>query len=74
MSVLSPRQMQVLRLVATGHRTKAIAHRLGLPIRTVEDCRRRTMQWLGAKTSAHAVYLATQRGLLDAPSDLAVLQ
>jgi DNA-binding NarL/FixJ family response regulator len=44
---LTPRQVEVLRLVADGHRTSAIAARLKLSVKTVESHRSEIMRRLG---------------------------
>lgn len=61
---LTPREMDVLRLLAAGGSSKSIARDLGIEYSTV--CNHRThVHWkLKAKTSAHAVSIAYQRGIL----------
>jgi len=61
---LSPRERQVLVLVADGLVTKTIAFELGLSIRTIEVHRERAIRRLGVRTMIEAVRLLT----LAAPS------
>lgn len=58
---LSPRQLQVLPLVAEGCTTKAIAETLHISPRTVEFHRYRLMKSLGLRTIAELVRYAIQR-------------
>ena len=62
---LSPREQQVLRLVALGHTSAEIAGQLGLSDKTVETYRYRGMEKLGLKTRATLVRFALKRGLLE---------
>ena len=56
---LSPRERQVLLLVAEGDTTKGIAFELGLSVRTIEVHRERAVRRLGVRTMAEAVRLIT---------------
>lgn len=56
---LSPRERQVLLLVADGIMTKAIAFELGLSARTIEVHRERAIRRLGVRTMVEAVRLLT---------------
>ncbi len=56
---LSPRERQVLLLVADGTTTKAIAFDLDLSIRTIEVHRERAIRRLGVRTMVEAVRLLT---------------
>ena len=62
---LSPREQQVLRLVALGHTGAEIAEQLSLSVKTVETYRYRGMEKLGLQTRATLVRFALKRGLLD---------
>jgi DNA-binding NarL/FixJ family response regulator len=62
-STLSPREREVLRLIALGHTNAAIATFLGVSLRTVEAHRGRIYQKLGLRTRAELVRHATQIGL-----------
>ena len=61
-SVLTKRQMEILRLIADGHSTKAIAERLGLSTKTVEFHRYEIENRLQVKGTALMVRTAIQNG------------
>jgi DNA-binding NarL/FixJ family response regulator len=61
---LTPRQLDVLQLVAQGHTTRDIAHRLGISITTVETHRNKMMQRLGIHDIAGLVRYAVRVGLV----------
>jgi DNA-binding CsgD family transcriptional regulator len=54
----------VLASLADGLSTKAIARRLGLAVKTVENHKSRVFDKLGVNTQAHAVSLAIGQGLV----------
>lgn len=60
---LTPRQRDVLRLVADGKRMKEIAAILGLSTRTVETHKYEMMQALGVGSTAELVKYAIKHGL-----------
>jgi len=60
---LSPRQLQILREVAAGYRTKQIAHRLSLSEKTVKMHRGILFERLGTTNVAEAVRIAVEAGL-----------
>jgi DNA-binding NarL/FixJ family response regulator len=62
---LTPRELQVLRLVARGNPNKAIGRELGLSEGTVKTYLRRLRQRLGARDRTHAVIHALALGLVD---------
>jgi two-component system response regulator NreC len=62
---LSPREVEVLRLIALGHTNSEIAASLFLSVRTVESHRAHIQQKVGLVTRAELVGYARQRGLLD---------
>jgi two-component system, NarL family, response regulator NreC len=62
---LSPREIEVLRLIALGHTNTEIAKSLFLSVRTVESHRSRIQHKVGVTTRAELVGYARQRGLLD---------
>jgi two-component system, NarL family, response regulator NreC len=62
---LSPREVEVLRLIALGHTNSEIAASLFLSVRTVESHRAHIQQKVGLTTRAELVGYARQRGLLD---------
>ncbi len=62
---LSPREAEVLQLIAFGHTSVEIARMLKLSPRTVETHRARIHQKLGLRTRAELVRYALARGLLS---------
>ena len=58
LEMLSEREVQVLRLLASGYLNKQIASELGVGLRTVETYRNRVMQKIGATCFADAVAFA----------------
>jgi DNA-binding NarL/FixJ family response regulator len=67
-SELTPRQREVLRLIAEGETTKAMAHRLGISVKTVEAHRAQLMDRLQIYDVAGLVRHAIRNGLVS--SDL----
>lgn len=61
---LSPRERQVLELVAGGHSTRAIAEQLGLGVRTVETHRVHVLRKLKLKGAVDVVRFAARVGLV----------
>ncbi|HEX3050515.1 MAG TPA: response regulator transcription factor [Aggregatilineaceae bacterium] len=64
-SVLSAREVDVLRLVALGYTNSEIADQLSISVKTVETYRARGMEKLGLSTRAQLVRDALARGILD---------
>jgi len=64
---LTPRQREVLRLIAAGRTMKEIAAELGLSARTVETHKYQAMQTLGVTTTAELIRHALEYGLTEAP-------
>ncbi len=62
---LTPRERQVLQLVAEGKTTKEIATILGVSIKTSETHRTRVMNKLGIHTAAGLVRYAIREGLVN---------
>lgn len=62
---LTPRQREVLQLIAEGHSTKEIAHRLGVSVKTIETHRAQLMDRLGIHDVAGLVRYAVRSGLVD---------
>lgn len=60
---LTPRQTEIVGLLAQGLLAKEIAHRLGLSRRTVEFHKYQAMERLGAESSAELVAYALKNGL-----------
>ena len=65
LSKLSPRQLQVLRLVAEGHTTPGIAEQLDLSVKTVETHRGEIMKRLGIHDVVGLVRYAMRVGLIS---------
>jgi DNA-binding NarL/FixJ family response regulator len=62
---LSPREQQVLQLLAGGLSKKAISDKLGISIRTVEAHRTSVMAKLNIHTIAGLVHFAVRTGVID---------
>lgn len=67
---LTPRQVDVLELMAEGHSNKAIARLLDLTIGTVKAHVKQILFKLGAQSRMHAVSVAMQRGLVSGVAPL----
>jgi DNA-binding NarL/FixJ family response regulator len=63
--VLTPRQSEVLLLVANGHSTKEIAHLLKVNVKTVETHRTQLMERLAINDIAGLVRYAIRIGLIE---------
>ena len=62
---LSAREMDVLRLIATGNSNKQIADKLSIGETTVKSHITNILSKLGANDRAHAVTIGLQRGIID---------
>jgi DNA-binding NarL/FixJ family response regulator len=62
---LTPREIDVLRLVARGNGNKAIAAQLSLTEETVKSHIRSILAKLGANDRTHAVAIGLKRGIID---------
>jgi DNA-binding NarL/FixJ family response regulator len=62
---LSPREMDVLRLIAAGNANKEIAGRLGIAEETVKSHITNILAKLGASDRTHAVTTALKRGIIE---------
>jgi len=63
---LSPREHEVLQLVAEGKTTKEIADALGISVKTAESHRQRIMTKLDIHETASLVRYAIRKGLIEA--------
>jgi DNA-binding NarL/FixJ family response regulator len=63
--LLTPRQRQVLQLIAEGHSTKEIAYRLELSVKTIETHRAQLMERLQIRDIAGLVKYAIRYGLVS---------
>jgi DNA-binding NarL/FixJ family response regulator len=66
---LSTREMDVLRLVASGNSNKQIADKLSIGETTVKSHITNILSKLGANDRAHAVTIGLQRGIIDLNAD-----
>ena len=64
-SVLSPREREVLQLMAEGASTKTIAARLEVSVKTVESYRQQVMEKLDLHTVAELTKYAIREGLTE---------
>ena len=62
---LTPREIDVVRLIRDGHKNKQIADRLSISENTVNFHIKNIVQKLGANDRTHAVTIAVRRGLLE---------
>jgi DNA-binding NarL/FixJ family response regulator len=62
---LTPREVDVLRLVAGGNANKQIAAKLALTEETVKSHMRNILGKLGANDRTHAVTIGLKRGIID---------
>lgn len=62
---LSPREREVLQLIAEGNATKDIAGLLGVSVKTIESHRVRLMEKLDIRQTAGLVRYAIRRGLIQ---------
>lgn len=63
--VLSPRETEVLQLMALGHTNREIAEQLDLSVRTVETHRAHVQQKLGLSSRPELTRYALAHGLID---------
>jgi DNA-binding NarL/FixJ family response regulator len=62
---LTPREVDVLRLIAGGNANKEVAAKLSLTEETVKSHVRNVLAKLGANDRTHAVAIAIKRGIID---------
>ncbi len=62
---LTPRQREVLQLIAEGMSTKEVADKLSISARTVEFHKYRMMQDLNLDTSAELIHYAIKHGIIS---------
>ncbi len=62
---LSPREIEILRLISAGHTTKEMASLLGLSSATVDTHRRNAMAKTGARNAADLIRFGHEHGLLS---------
>lgn len=64
-SRLTPREREIVQLLAEGHRNKSVAHKLGISIKTVETHRTTLMRKLGVKSIVELVRYAVRNHLIE---------
>jgi DNA-binding NarL/FixJ family response regulator len=64
LQVLTPRELEVLTLVAEGYTNQEIADRLILSIKTVQAHRASVIEKLGLRDITHLVRFALRHGLI----------
>jgi DNA-binding NarL/FixJ family response regulator len=62
---LTPREIEVLTLIARGATTRQVARTLGITVKTAETHIERIYTKIGASTRSTATLFAMQHGLLD---------
>lgn len=67
---LSPREAEVLRLLAQGHTNQEAADQLAVSVKTIETHRRRLTDKLGLKSRAQLYRFAVEVGLLGRDADM----
>jgi two-component system invasion response regulator UvrY len=63
LSALSDRELEVLRLLVSGHTVKEASQKLGLSAKTVSTYRARVLEKLGLRTTSELVRYAGEHGL-----------
>jgi DNA-binding CsgD family transcriptional regulator len=63
--LLSDREFQVLRMIASGKTVKQIADDIGLSVKTVSTYRARVLEKTGLQTTAELIRYALQAQLVD---------
>jgi two-component system, NarL family, nitrate/nitrite response regulator NarL len=64
---LTPREREVLRMLARGLDNREVGRQLGIGYATVRSHVRKVLEKIGARTRLEAVVRATEQGLLDRP-------
>ncbi len=62
---LTPRQREILQLLAEGRSAKEIASSLAISARTVEFHKYQMMETLGLHTNAELIHFAIKHGLVE---------
>ena len=63
--VLSDREYQVLRMIASGLTVSQISSRLSLSVKTISTYRARVLEKMGMRTTAELMHYGIQHGLVD---------
>jgi len=64
--ILTPRELEVLKLIAEAHPSKEIAQMLAISIKTVERHRANILEKLGMRDRVELTRYAIRRGLVEA--------
>jgi DNA-binding NarL/FixJ family response regulator len=70
---LTPREMEVIQLIAESHANKMIAAVLGISIKTVEKHRQQLMNKLNIHDAAGLTRYAISEGIIEAPNRVAIV-
>jgi DNA-binding NarL/FixJ family response regulator len=62
---LSPRELQVLRLIASGRKISDIGRELNLDVKTISTYRARILTKMGMQSNAELIRYALEQGLVD---------
>jgi DNA-binding NarL/FixJ family response regulator len=65
---LTPRERDIIKLVAEGYKSKEIAEMLCISLKTVETHRANTMKKLGLRNAAEMTLYAIEEGLVQKPT------
>jgi DNA-binding NarL/FixJ family response regulator len=65
LDILTPRELQVLKLIAEAHTSKEIAHELVISVKTVERHRQNILDKLGMSDRVELTRYAIRRGLIQ---------
>ena len=63
--MLSDREYQVLRMIASGLTVSQVATRLSLSVKTISTYRSRVLDKMNMKTTAELMHYGIQHGLVD---------
>jgi DNA-binding NarL/FixJ family response regulator len=66
---ITPRESEIIRLLAEGRANKEIAAQLGITVRTVETHRAKIMLKLGLHSLAELIHYAMRHGIAAVPGD-----
>ena len=66
LDILTPRELQVLKLIAEAHTSKVIAQELVISVKTVERHRQNILDKLGMSDRVELTRYAIRRGLIQA--------
>jgi len=68
LETLTPREHEIIKLVAEGYKSKEIAKALSISLKTVETHRANTMKKLGLRNVAEMTVYAIEEGLVQKPA------